>query len=183
MHKNYQVLMIDPPWKKRKGGLRKVRPNQSRNFDYPVMETAGIFDLLDAKIFKYTDNPNCVFMWTIEQYLPECEQFMKERNYKMHCRFIWDKTNGMAPAFTIRYSHEYLIWFYHPPLLPIVREERGKFRTVFAEKAREHSRKPEFAYRMIEALYPKVNRIDVFSREQRKGWEQFGNQLNYFINH
>ena len=174
--------MIDPPWKKKKGGLRRVRPNQEREFDYSTMSTEEIFMLLDKEIFINTDSPHCVFMWTIEQYLLECEDYMKARNYKRHCRLIWDKTNGIAPAFTIRYSHEYLIWYYKPQLLSVAREWRGYFRTVFTEKARQHSRKPELAYKMIERLYPGVRKIDVFSRERRDSWEQFGNEPNYFTN-
>ena len=70
--------MIDPPWKKKKGGLRRVRPNQDRELDYPTMSTEEIFMLLDKKILGNTDNPHCVFMWTIEHYLLECEDYMGE---------------------------------------------------------------------------------------------------------
>ena len=174
--------MIDPPWQNRKAGRRRVRPNQNREFDYPTMATEEIFMLLDNKILPKAGNPHCVFMWTIDQYLFECENHMKERNYKRHCRFIWDKLNGVAPAFTIRFSHEYMIWYYQPSLLPIAAGYRGKFRTVFTGKAREHSRKPDVAYAMIEQLYPDANKIDVFSRERRDSWEQFGNEPNYFTN-
>jgi N6-adenosine-specific RNA methylase IME4 len=119
-------------------------------------------------------------MWTIEQYLNECDKYMEQRGYRRHCRFIWDKTNGIAPAFTVRYTHEYLIWYYKEKMIPIAKEQQGKFMTVFSEKAREHSRKPEYAYKMVEALYPNGNRIDVFSREKREGWCQFGNQTDHF---
>ena len=180
MQEKFQVLMIDPPWQNRKAGRRRVRPNQNREFDYPTMATEEIFMLLDNKILPKAGNPHCVFMWTIDQYLFECENHMKERNYKRHCRFIWDKLNGVAPAFTIRFSHEYMIWYYQPSLLPIAAGYRGKFRTVFTGKAREHSRKPDVAYTMIEQLYPDANKIDVFSREKRIGWKQFGNQPDYF---
>jgi len=176
----FSVLMIDPPWLKKKGGLRKTRPNQGRSLDYETMPTNKIFDLLDSEIFNNTTENHAVFMWTIEQYLNDCDKFMEQRGYRRHCRFIWDKTNGVAPAFTVRYSHEYLIWYYKEKMLPISKEQQGKFMTVFSEKAREHSRKPEYAYKMIEALYPNENRIDVFSREKRDGWCQFGNQTDYF---
>lgn len=180
MKGRYQILMIDPPWQKKKGGLRKVRPNQQRGMDYPVMSTEEIFMLLDKEIFNKCETTHCVFMWTIEQYLLDCEMAMQERNYKRHCRIIWDKQNGIAPAFTVRYSHEYLIWYYKPQFLQPAMEYRGKFRTVFASKPREHSRKPDFAYEMVEKLYPEVNKIDVFSREKREHWHQFGNEVNYF---
>lgn len=35
----YDILVIDPPWKKKKGGIRKARPNQDRELDYQTMET------------------------------------------------------------------------------------------------------------------------------------------------
>lgn len=176
----FSVLMIDPPWLKKKGGLRKTRPNQGRNLDYETMSIDKIFELLDNEIFNNTTENHAVFMWTIEQYLNDCDKYMEQRGYRRHCRFIWDKTNGVAPAFTVRYSHEYLIWYYKYKMIPIAKEQQGKFMTVFSEKTREHSRKPNYAYKMVEALYPNENKIDVFSREKREGWGQFGNQTNHF---
>ena len=176
----FSVLMIDPPWLKKKGGLRKVRPNQGRSLDYETMSIDKIFELLDNEIFNNTTENHAVFMWTIEQYLNDCDKYMEQRGYRRHCRFIWDKTNGVAPAFTVRYSHEYLIWYYKNKMIPIAKEQQGKFMTVFSEKTREHSRKPNYAYKMVEALYPNENKIDVFSREKREGWGQFGNQINHF---
>lgn len=46
--------------------------------------------------------------------------------------------------------------------------------------AREHSRKPEEAYSIIEALTPEAFRADVFSRHVRPGWDGFGDELNKF---
>ena len=37
---------------------------------------------------------------------------MKELGYELHARIIWDKMNGIAPAFTVRFSCKYLLWFY-----------------------------------------------------------------------
>ena len=176
----YQIFVVDPPWKKKKGGRRKARPNQGRDLDYPTMSTSQIFELLDKDIFILADTNHCVFMWTIEEFLTECEEQMANRGYRRHCRMIWDKTNGVAPAFTVRFSHEYLIWYYKEKLMPIAQSQRGKFKTVFQEKAREHSRKPEIAYQMIDSLYPDTTKIDVFSREKRNNWEQYGDQLNRY---
>lgn len=171
--------MIDPPWKKKKGGIRKSRPNQDRDLDYETMSTQDIFSLLDSEVLVNKES-HVVFMWTIEQYLVECDAYMLARGYKRHCRFIWDKTNGVAPAFTIRFTHEYLIWYYRDGLLPISKEQQGKFKTVFTEKSRQHSRKPDFAYQMVDLLYPNHPKIDVFSRELRPGWDQYGNELDKF---
>lgn len=172
--------MIDPPWDKKKGGVRKSRPNQSRILDYDTMSTEDIFRLLDTEIFILAQKAHCVFMWTIDQFLTDSEYEMAKREYKRHCRFVWDKTNGVCPAFTIRYSHEYLLWFYKPGLMKIAKNIRGKYTTVLREKAREHSRKPEVAYKMISEFYPDSIRMDVFSREKRDQWLQYGNQTNMF---
>lgn len=178
--KKYDLFLIDPPWPKKKGGIRKSRPNQGRNLDYNTMSVSDIFKLIDSLLNECAYDKHCVFMWTIEQFLSECDYEMELRGYKRHCRIVWDKMNGVAPAFTVRYSHEYLIWYYKPNMIKVAKETQGKFMTVFHEKSREHSRKPDFAYNMINALYPFCNKIDVFSREKRDGWDQFGDQINYF---
>ena len=173
-------FMIDPPWLRGKGGLRKVRPKQGKLLDYPTMPVADIFALLDKDVLSQASGTHNVFMWLIDKYLHEGETEMVERGYKLHARFIWDKGNGVAPAFTVRYSHEYLSWFYKPKLLPIAVDKRGHFTTVMRSNGREHSRKPDEAYQMIEALYPSSTKMDVFSREKREGWEQFGNEISKF---
>jgi len=179
---SFDILMIDPPWAVKKGGIRKVRPRQGKNLDYITMPLNAIFRLLDDEIFNCASICHCVFMWTVEKYLTDCDKAMLDRGYKRHCRLIWDKSNGMAPCFTVRYTHEYLIWYYKPKLLPIAAAFRGIWRSVFQAKAREHSRKPDIAYKMVEDLYPEQKKIDVFSREKRNGWNQYGNQLDYFTN-
>ena len=180
LNKNYDVFVIDPPWPQRKGGRRKVRPKQGRDLPYQTLTIEQIFALLDDKIFSHANNPHVVFLWCIDKFLLQAEQEMFKRNYKLHTRHIWDKGNGIAPAFTVRYSHEYLLWFYKPKLLPISKEARGKFTTVFHEPAREHSRKPDIAYQIIHELYPTKTKIDVFSREKRPHYDQFGDQCDYF---
>lgn len=178
----FQHLVIDPPWKKRKGGRRAVRPMQGRSLDYPTMETDEIFSLLDENIFPFAAGDACVWLWTVDEFLRQGEDEMERRGWRRHARVVWDKGNGVAPAFTVRYTHEYMLWFYRPGRLPPVsREERGKLSTVIRAPGREHSRKPDEAYRYIDRLYPTGRRLDVFSREPREGWEQWGNQCEKFV--
>ena len=178
MENKYDILMIDPPWKKQKGGLRKVRPKQFKEFDYPTMEIKDIFELLDKQIFPKANKTHAIFMWCIDKYLCEIDKWMFERGYKKHCIFVWNKTNGVAPAFTVRYSHEYLIWYYKPKMIKIAKSMRGKFLTVFKEKSGRHSQKPLFAYTMINKLYPNSSKIDIFARRKLYGWDAWGNELN-----
>lgn len=177
---SYDILMVDPPWPKRKGGLRTARPNQGRNLGYSTLSVPDIFALLDAEIFPLAAEHHSVFLWCVDQFMHEAESEMEHRGYRRHARFVWDKTNGVAPAFTVRFSHEYLVWFYKPKFAPVATTQRGKYMTVMREKARQHSRKPDMAYAMIDNLYPAAKKIDVFSRESRLGWDQWGDQTSMF---
>lgn len=46
--------------------------------------------------------------------------------------------------------------------------------------AREHSRKPEAAYRWCEKYMPKARRIELFSRTDRPGWTTWGDEAGKF---
>ena len=174
--KRYEVVYTDPPWKQQKGGLRKCRPNQDRNLDYNTLSLADIATYQRQSMLISEEN-HAVFMWTIDKYLHQAEQMMQELGYKLHARFIWDKENGIAPAFTVRFSHEYLLWFYKGKMQPIAIEQRGKFTTVLREKSKKHSKKPICAYEMIEALYPTESKLEMYARDERRGWDCWGDEV------
>jgi N6-adenosine-specific RNA methylase IME4 len=178
----YGTIMIDPPWQQTKGGHRKARAGQRKDFSYKTHDTDAIFSLLDTFIFPMASKDHAVFIWVIDKFLTACEYAMQVRGYKRHCRFVWDKGNGIAPAFTVRYCHEYLIWYYKTKQQPIAKEARGKFGSVLHERSRQHSRKPDAAYHMVEMLYPDTQKLDVFSREKRKQWALYGDEPDYYKN-
>ena len=173
----YEIIYTDPPWQQRKGGLRKCRPVQGRELDYPTVEIGEIFEL-HKPFFSAAAEKHNVFMWTIDKFLFAAEAEMKKLGYKLHARIIWDKTNGVAPAFTMRFSHEYLLWFYLPGrMLMPYKETRGKYATVLREQAVKHSKKPECAYEMLEDMFPGARKIELFARNTRPGWESWGKEV------
>jgi N6-adenosine-specific RNA methylase IME4 len=50
----------------------------------------------------------------------------------------------------------------------------------FPGLARQHSRKPDEWYQLIESLTPGWRRADVFARESREGWTTWGKERNKF---
>jgi N6-adenosine-specific RNA methylase IME4 len=48
--------------------------------------------------------------------------------------------------------------------------------SVFREPRGKHSAKPEGYYALIEAMYPGAARIEGFARQDRIGWDHWGNQ-------
>lgn len=173
----YGIIYTDPPWQQTKGNKRKCRPNQDKQLDYPTMSLSEIKDIHEIACKNCSQKHN-VFMWTIDKYLFDAERIMYELGYSLHARMIWDKENGIAPAFTIRYSHEYLLWFYRQGNILMPCEDfRGCYTTVLREKSTKHSKKPECAYVMLENMFPEVPKIELFAREERAGWDCWGNEV------
>jgi N6-adenosine-specific RNA methylase IME4 len=176
-NKKYNIIYTDPPWNQKKGNIRKCRPNQNRNLDYTTCSLKEIKNIHE-KFFMHVDDKYNIFMWTIDKYLHETEKMMSDLGYILHARIIWDKQNGIAPAFTVRFSHEYLLWFYKKGcMLKPTSEMRGKYTTVIREMSTKHSKKPEAAYRMIENMFPDTNKLELFAREKRIGWDSWGNEI------
>ena len=171
--RKYNVIYADPPWKQTKGGIRKCRPQQKRELDYATLE---LIDIKNIILNVPTEENHVLFLWTIDKFLHEAELLLP--NYKLHARLIWDKTNGVAPAFTVRFSHEYLLWFYTGTFQKVADAYRGKYTTVLRERATRHSRKPYIARKMIEDFYPSAKRIELFARERFAGWDAFGNEVD-----
>jgi len=176
--KLYDIIYSDPPWPQRKGNARKVRKNQTKALDYSTCSLDTISELHKVALSNANCEAHNVFMWTIDKFLHETERMMEALGYKLHARFVWDKENGVAPAFTVRFSHEYLLWFYKPGMMLKPREEtRGKYTTLIREKATVHSRKPQAAYEMLEAMFPEARKLEMFARNHREGWDCWGNEV------
>lgn len=173
-----QIVLSDPPWPQTKGNTRKCRPQQGKTLDYPTLTLEEI-ETIHRKVLQGCDSKHNVFLWAIDKYLPEAEEMMKSLGYKLHARLIWDKENGIAPAFTLRFSHEYLLWWYKPgKILMPTESQRGKFTTVMREASERHSQKPQCAYEMIEAMFPDTSRLELFARRKRDGWLCLGNEID-----
>lgn len=182
MNKKYKVILADPPWRLVKGGKKNVRPNSSgKPLDYDVMDLNEIEETL-KHFSEMGEDDHVMFLWTIEKYLPQAEVIAKNLGYKLHVRMIWNKVTGIPSAFTIRYGHEYLLYLYKEKLPEIAQDERGKIHSVFTEQVRKHSQKPEVSFEIIERLYPNCNRLELFSRKERQGWDCFGNEIQKSIN-
>lgn len=182
MPRKFSLIYADPPWKQSKGGTKAVRPKSSGlELDYDTMPLPDIEILLNKVSDTLTTPSHCFFVWTIDKYLHETESMMIKMGYKLHARMIWNKVTGIPAAFTIRYGHEYLLWFYKGNLMPIDQDERGKIHSVFTEQVKKHSQKPQIAYEILERLYPFSGKLELFARNNRPGWNAFGNQVENSI--
>ena len=176
-NKKYDLIYADPPWKQSKGGKKNVRKNSSgKPLDYQTISLEEIEEHLRQATTLTSEN-SIMFLWTIDKYLLEAQKIAEKLGYKLHARMIWNKVNGIPAAFTIRYGHEYLLYMYKGKLLPIEKQERGKIHSVFTEKVKKHSQKPEIAYEIIERLYPNTNKLEMYARNTRENWDCWGNEV------
>ncbi len=166
----YRTIVIDPPWPIEKI-LREVRPNQL-DLDYPTMTIEEI-EALPIPELAYEDGCH-IYLWTTHKYLPRALEVLDAWGANYECLLTWVKNVGMTP-FSWMYSTEHCL-FARIGNLPLLK--LGK-RLDFQAKVREHSRKPDEFYNLVKEVSPKPW-IDMFSREAREGFEQFGNEPGRF---
>lgn len=177
--KKYDLILADPPWKQARGsGKKSVRPNSSGiPLDYPVCSLDEIKEHLRQATSLIGGDNSILFLWTIDKYLFEAQRIAEELGYKLHARMIWNKVTGIPAAFTVRYGHEYLLYMYKGKLTPVANEERGKIHTVFTEQVKKHSQKPEISYEIINRLYPDLKKLELYARQERDGFDVWGNEV------
>jgi len=176
-NKKYKLILADPPWRQFQAGRKKVRPNSSGGeLPYKVISLEEIKEHL-RKMVKQTEEDSILFLWTIDKYLFEAQKIAEELGYKLHARMVWNKVTGIPACFTIRYGHEYLLYMYKGKLTKVATEERGKIHSVFTEQVKKHSQKPEISYQIIERLYPNCEKIEMYARQRRNGWDSWGDEV------
>lgn len=173
----YNLVVSDPPWRQQRGQGKKIKTGKAgKPLDYPTMSLEDIQEHM-RQVTEITTDDSILFLWTIEKYLHQAERMAKDLGYRLHARMIWDKENGVPAAYTVRYSHEYLLYMYRGKMIPVADNARGKIPTVFRERAKKHSQKPEKAFEIIDTLYPNLKKLEMYARQERDGYDCFGNEV------
>jgi len=168
----YRTITIDPPWPMSKIH-RKLRLNQIQiKLDYPTMTLKEI-EALPIPDLAYEDGCH-IYLWATHKYLPDALKILNAWGAEYECQLTWVKNVGITP-FSWMYSTEHCL-FARIGNLPLVKLGR---RLDFRDTVREHSRKPDKFYNLVREVSPEP-RIDMFSREERDGFGQYGNELDKF---
>ena len=162
----YDIISIDPPW----NYGRKYDPDGSRVANpYPEMTNE------DIKNIELPLNDNAVvFLWTTHKFLPIAFEILNHWELEYKATMVWDKVNiGMGNWF--RMQCEFcLVGIKNKPFW-----NNTKFSELIKEKRREHSRKPDSFFNLINEICA-GRKLEYFSREKRDGWDVFGNDVNKF---
>lgn len=166
----YRVIYADPPWsyndKCDDGGVQ----GSGAEHHYPSMT---IQELCALPIPTMTDENSVLFLWTTAPLLFECEPVFKSWGFNYKTCFIWDKeAHNMGHYSSVR--HEILLVCVKGSCTPDNPKLFDSVQTI--PKTPKHSEKPEHFRTMIDTLYTKGNKIELFARKKTDGWESWGNE-------
>jgi len=171
----FATLLADPPWRFQ-NSTGKVAPEHRRLLRYPTMELQEIMDLPVAKLAAAQSH---LYLWVPNALLNEGLQVMKAWGFTYKSNIVWFKVrkdggpDGRGVGFYFRNVTELILF-----------GVRGSMRTLkpgrtqvnmLATRKREHSRKPDEIYDIIEACSPGPY-LELFARFRRRDWSQWGNE-------
>lgn len=169
----FQTVLADPPWRftNRTG---KVAPEHRRLDRYDTMTHAEICDLPVAKVLA--DNAH-LYLWVPNALLPDGLQVMDAWGFRYVSNLVWAKRrrdggpDGRGVGFYFRNVTELVLFGVRGSMrtLPPARRQVNMIET----RKREHSRKPDEQYDLIESCSPGPY-LEIFARYPRKGWQVWG---------
>lgn len=163
----FDVVVIDPPW----NYGREYNPQGSRVANpYPEMTLQEIENLNPP-----TEENAVVFLWTTHAFLRDAFFLIDSWGLTYKATLVWDK-DMIGMGATIRMQCEFCLMAVKGK--PII--QGASERDIIRERRREHSRKPEAFYSMVDRMCV-GRKLDYFSREQRKNWYSYGAETGKFV--
>lgn len=114
------------------------------------------------------------FLWTTHQFLPTSFEMLRLWGFDYKATMVWDK-DKIGMGFWLRMQCEFcLVGIKGNPYW-----ENTTYRDIIRESRREHSRKPEAFYELVNKICL-GRKLEYFSRQAHEGWEMFGNDINKY---
>lgn len=180
----FDVVMVDPPWPWQayaETGLAKSPEAQYQTMSFEEIEALRVGDLLAPA--------GVLFLWCTWPLIERQAAVMRRWGVEPKTGGAWAKRTASG---RLRWGTGYVLRSVCEPFLIGTLPDsgvRGASLTNLIETfdytcvdgvAREHSRKPDEAYELLEALSPGARRADIFARQVRPGWTGWGNELCKF---
>lgn len=171
-NKKYQIIYADPPWNYNDQGCQGTMANH-----YKGME---IKDICKLPIKNITNNNCILFLWATYPMLKEALMVIEAWGFEYKSiAFQWIKLNkkNRKPFYGLgrwtRGNTE-----------PCLLATRGKPKRISAnvfqliqQSRTKHSEKPSEARNKIVQLMGDLPRIELFARQQVRGWDCWGNEV------
>ncbi|WP_316196539.1 MT-A70 family methyltransferase [Bradyrhizobium sp. SZCCHNS3053] len=177
---HYGLAKIDPPWAFKT--FSQTGKGKSAEQHYDCMVLSDIFKMTIADLA----HPDGMWVWLYitAPMLLEALDCFKNWGVKYVTQGVWVKMtkDNSRPTFgtgyALRNCHEpFLIGKIGKPKI----HDKG-IRSAILEPRREHSRKPEQGYAYAARMAGAYPKADIFARQQRPGWDAWGNEVSKFDN-
>ncbi len=180
--RKFQTILADPPWRfaNRTG---KMAPEHRRLSRYATMELPEIKELPVAEI---VEEPAHLYLWVPNALLPGGLDVLRAWGFEYKSNLIWHKirkdggSDGRGVGFYFRNVTEVVLFGVRGKNARTLAPGRRQVNLISTQK-REHSRKPDELYDVIEAC-SRGPFLEMFARDTRQDWVGWGNQAkNYEI--
>jgi len=174
----FSTILADPPWRftNRTG---KVAPEHRRLSHYDTMTLSDIKTLLVTNIVT---EPSHLYLWVPNALLLEGLEVMKAWGFTYKTNIVWHKIrkdggpDGRGVGFYFRNTTELVLFGVRGSNTRTLKPGRTQV-NILKTRKREHSRKPDELYDIIEACSWGPY-LELFARGTRKGWISWGNQAD-----
>jgi N6-adenosine-specific RNA methylase IME4 len=171
----FSTILADPPWRfsNRTG---KVAPEHRRLDRYSTMSLEMIKEL---RVKDVSAKNAHLYLWVPNALLPEGMQVMEAWGFRYVSNIIWAKRrkdggpDGRGVGFYFRNVTEILLFGVKGSLRTMA-PARSQVNMIETRK-REHSRKPDEQYDLIEACSPGPF-LEMFARHPKNGWSVWGDE-------
>ena len=173
----WKTLLADPPWRftNRTG---KVAPEHRRLDRYSTMDLDSILTLPVGDVVAKNAH---LYLWVPNALLPDGLKVMEAWGFRYVSNIVWAKRrkdggpDGRGVGFYFRNVTE-LILFGVRGSMRTLGPARSQVNMIESRK-REHSRKPDEQYELIERCSPGPY-LELFARHSRVGWEAWGDEAS-----
>jgi N6-adenosine-specific RNA methylase IME4 len=170
--------VADPPWRFQ-NSTGKVAPEHRRLSRYGTMTLPEICALPVADIAA---DPAHLYLWVPNALLAEGLEVMRTWGFTYKSNIVWHKvrkdggSDGRGVGFYFRNVTELVLFGVCGKNARTLEPGRSQVNYISSRK-REHSRKPDELYPVIEACSPGPF-LELFARGARPGWAGWGNQAD-----
>jgi N6-adenosine-specific RNA methylase IME4 len=176
--RRFKTIMADPPWRFQ-NSTGKVAPGHKRLNRYGTMTFAEIQAL---PVHRIVEGVSHLYLWVPNALLPEGLAVMQAWGFTYKSNIVWHKirkdggSDGRGVGFYFRNVTEVILFGIRGKNARTLPPGRSQVNMIQTRK-REHSRKPDEQYGIIEACSPGPY-LELFGRGVRNGWDTWGNQAD-----
>jgi N6-adenosine-specific RNA methylase IME4 len=176
--RRFGTILADPPWQfQNKTG--KVAPEHRRLARY---RTLSLEEIRALPVCAAAAEVSHLYLWVPNALLPEGLSVMQAWGFRYKSNLIWHKvrrdggSDGRGVGFYFRNVTEMVLFGVRGRNARTLAAGRRQV-NLLATRKREHSRKPDELYPIVEACSPGPF-LELFARGVRPGWTQWGNQAD-----